>query len=284
MTRSLMAPAVTLLALAVGAGCSKSSPSSGESTASSAAPTAVGPVQGVASAIKNAIAPSSQPFEGDVNIRVVEASRPTPEAVSLQLKADKIRFNANANGAGGPMGSGILRLKDKKMITIIDAQKKYVEIDFGGAGPGAMRGPGPTGAGTNAVPSAPPKIDKTGHHETIAGHDCEDWNLESNGRKALVCMASDLGTFDFGSLEGHSFVPDFVKHEIFGSAAAFPLKLVDYDATGKEKTHVEVTHIEHKTEDDSVFEPPAGYTKLDMGNLGALGGFGGHVPPHAPTP
>jgi Domain of unknown function (DUF4412) len=174
--------------------------------------------------------------------------------------------------------SGILLLKEKKMITLIDAQKKYMEMDLGGFGPGAAHGFPPAGAASNANAATPPKIEKTGHHETIAGHDCEDWNaVDANGHKALLCMASDVGAFDFGSMGAASFVPDFAKHGILGGDV-FPLKLVDYDTAGKEKTHVEVTRIERKAEDDALFAPPAGYTKLDMGNLGAMGGFGGRMP------
>jgi hypothetical protein len=274
------------LVVAMGAGCSKSSPSSGESsTGSSAAPPAsAAPVTGIAGAIKNAIAPNTQPFEGDIALSLVDASHPAPEVMSLQLKANKIRFNAGAKGQGGQAASGILLLKEKKMITVIDAQKKYMEIDLGGFGPGAAHGFPPAGAASGASAATPPKIEKTGHHETIAGHDCEDWNLvDANNHKALMCMASDVGAFDFGGMEGASFLPDFVKRGLFGDSA-FPLKLVDYDSAGKEKTHVEVTHIERKPEDDALFAPPAGYTKLDLGNLGAaMGGFGGHAP-RPPTP
>lgn len=283
MIQSRMAPAVTLLALAVVAGCSKGSPSSGgPSSASSAAPSAE-PSKGLVGAIKNAIAPNAQPFEGDISARIVEASRPAPQVMTLQLKADKIRFNADAKGAGGQPVSGILLLKEKKMITVLDAQKKYIEMDLGGVGPGAMHGFPPAAGAGSASAATPPKIEKTGHHETIAGHDCEDWNVvDANGHKALLCMASDVGTFDFGGMGASSFVPDFVKHAIFGGDV-FPLKLVDYDSAGKERTHVEVTSIERKPEADALFAPPAGYTKLDMGNLGAMGGFGGHMP-HMPTP
>ena len=151
------------------------------------------------------------------------------------------------------------------MITVMDAQKKYMEIDLGGFGfgPGAARGFPPAAAASGASAATPPKIEKTGHHETIAGHDCEDWNLvDANNHKALLCMASDVGAFDFGGMEGASFLPDLVKHGLFG-ASAFPLKLVDYDNAGKEKTHIEVTRIERKTEDDALFAPPAGYAKFE---------------------
>src|ERR1700722_10256477 len=257
MIRSPFVSVLVLFAL----GCSKGSTSSDPSGAASAS----SPTSGIVGALKNAIAPNSQPFEGEIAIQVVESSRPAPQTMVLQLKAQKIRFNTDTKAANGQQASGIIDLKEKKMITLLDAQKKYMEIDFGNFNPSAVRGMPPTSgaSGPTATSNAtPPKIDKTGHHETVAGHDCEDWNLVegSTGHKALMCMASDIGAFDFGSMEGASFLPSFLKGGLFGGAV-FPIKLVDFDDAGKEKAHMEATRIERKAEDDANFTPPAGYTK-----------------------
>jgi hypothetical protein len=199
------------------------------------------------------------------------------------FKDQKIRFNIGT--LIGPHATwGIMDLKDKKMITVMDAQKKYMEMDLGAENP--MMGHGmPPGAppAAPATDSSPPKIEKTGKHETVAGHDCEDWNVTNakSGDKGMLCMASDLGSFDFNSMGGASFAPSFYHPSIF-SEPVIPIKIIGYDATGKEKSHVEVTKIDKKSEDDSNFVPPPGYTKFDMASMGGLGGMP-HMPPNMPN-
>ena len=65
------------------------------------------------------------------------APRP-PQTMVLQLKGQKIRFNADAATTGGHGGAGIIDLKDKKMITMIDPPKKYLEMDMNSASQAAM--------------------------------------------------------------------------------------------------------------------------------------------------
>jgi hypothetical protein len=280
MRTLLLAPVVVLLALPALA-CNKSSgdqPATDTPSPSAAPSAAPAPTTGVITALKNAVAPSA--FEGEITVSSVQASRPA-QTMTILIKGDKVRFNAD-KGAGGRAGSGIVDLKDKKMITMIDVQKKYVEMDLGGFNPAAAHGipAQPTGS----APATPPKVDKTGKHETVAGHDCEDWNITSSSGKSVVCMASDVGAFDFASLTGAAFVPSFMQGGIFGGSV-FPLKAVELDEAGKEKSRIEVTHIDRKPEDDSNFAPPAGYTKLDLAGMGGMGamGFGAHGPhPTAP--
>ena len=47
----------------------------------------------------------------------------------------------------------------------------------------------------------------------------------------------------------------------------FPLRVVGLDRSGKETFRMEVTSIEKQTLPDSLFVPPADYTKMDMGGM-----------------
>ena len=292
MRNLCLLPCALLLVL----GCNKSSSSAADSPSSAApgagsggaaqAPAAGG--GGVLGAMKSALSPSSA-FEGEMTLQVIDAKHPAPQTMNIQFKGSKIRFNADAK-AGGHVGSGIMDLKAKKMLTIMDQQKKYMEFDFGAGNPMAAMGhPGMPGAmpgmpaANPGAPVTPPKIDKTGKHESVAGHDCEDWNInDADGRHGTVCMAKDLGGLDFVGLSGGlPFAPSFLTGGTF-EGTEFPLKFVDYDAQNKETMRAEITKIDKKSEDDSVFSPPPGYTKLDLGNLGAFGAMGGHGGPGMP--
>jgi hypothetical protein len=279
---------LVIAALPIAFACSKSSseeaaPAPGASGAS--APSAAAPAQGqgVVAALKSAV--TSKPFEGEATLTMTDDMHPTPQTVVLMFKDQKIRYNIGT--LIGPHATwGIMDLKDKKIVTVMDAQKKYMEMDLGAENPMMGHGMAPGAPAMTAPPtdSTPPKIEKTGKHETIAGHDCEDWNVTSpkDSHKGMLCMASDLGSFDFNSLGGASFASSFYHPSLF-SEPVIPIKIIGYDATGKEKSHIEVTKIEKKPEDDSNFVPPAGYTKFDMGSLGGLGGGMPHMPPNMPN-
>ena len=50
------------------------------------------------------------------------------------------------------------------------------------------------------APSTPPKIEKTGKKETIAGYACDVWNITSEGKRSEVCMAEGLSWIDMSDL------------------------------------------------------------------------------------
>jgi hypothetical protein len=259
--------------------------SAASSTSGAAAPPAPTST-GILGALKSAVAPSN-PFEGEIAFTVTDAGHPAGQTMQVQFKGGKIRFNAEGK-TGGHMGAGIMDLKNKKLLTIMDAQKKYMEFDFNDATSAAMMSHGVPGApgAMPGAPSSPPKVEKTGKHETVAGHDCEDWTMtDADGRHGTVCMAKDLGGLDFAGLSGGTpLLASYFSSGPF-DGTEFPLKFADYDAQNKEKMRAEVTKIDKKAMDDALFQPPAGYTKLDLGNLGAFGGMGGHgggMPPGMP--
>ncbi len=279
MRKGIVAAALVVLALA----CNKTSSSADlpldqpAATSGATTPAPAPTTTGALGALKSALTGNTQPFEGEITVTSTHANHPAPETMLIALKGQRIRFSTEAKGPGG---AGILDLKDKKIIMTMDAQKKFIEMDLGSFNPAAAHGmpmPAAPAAGT-AAPATPPKIDKTGKHETVAGHDCEDWTItDSNGHKAVVCMASDVGAFDFGGMEAASFVPSFLRGGFFGGPV-FPLKAVELDEAGKETSRIEATRIERKSLDDATFAPPPGYTKLDLGNMGGMGTLGaGHM-------
>jgi hypothetical protein len=118
-----------------------------------------------------------------------------------------------------------------------------------------------------------PKVTSTGKIETIAGVTCQHWLI---GDKMDMCLAQGLGYFggvSSGILDKvqnpamrEKFKaqldanPEFAK---FAEGGAFPLKIVNIE-NGQSKTIMEVTNVERKSLDDSLFTVPADYKKTEI--------------------
>ena len=118
-----------------------------------------------------------------------------------------------------------------------------------------------------------PKVTSTGETETIAGFTCRHWLIGDKD----VCMAKGLGYFVEGGsggfldrlqspalrekykaqLDGN---PEFAK---FAEVGAFPLKIAVIE-NGQPRVIMEVTRIERKSLDDSLFTVPADYKKMEI--------------------
>lgn len=117
-----------------------------------------------------------------------------------------------------------------------------------------------------------PKVTSTGETETIAGFTCRHWLIGDN-QDLDVCLAKGLGYYGGGSggildklrdpalrekakaqLDAN---PDFAK---FVESGAFPLKMAVIE-NGRPRVIMEVTRIERKPLDDSLFTVPADYRK-----------------------
>lgn len=210
-------------------------------------------------------------FEGAIAMSVTNPHG--TENLSFLTKGGKLRVDAPAHN--GETAHLVFDPKAEKTIVIIDSKKMYMEI--GQHSPmmnaaGAMGG----GAGAKAAPDSSTSLVKTGKHETIAGTDCEDWTVtHSNGKHAEMCVAQGVSFFDFTAMRPGA-VPSNPWADKLKSEQAFPLRVVDVDATGKETSRMLVTSIEKKPVEDSLFAPPADYSPLSIpGFAGGMPGAGG---------
>jgi uncharacterized protein DUF4412 len=131
----------------------------------------------------------------------------------------------------------------------------------------AMQMPIPHAA--DATVTKPPTITRTGKHETIAGYDCEDWEIVSaGGNHESTCVAQGLPFFDFSALAGpaggHSWAEELRDKN------AFPLRAVDLDPSGKEISRMEVTRIDKRPVDDTAFTVPPRFHVMDVPNAANL--------------
>jgi hypothetical protein len=188
-------------------------------------------------------------FEGDVTMHTTSSHGP-PQDLTFHVKGQKLRVDVPEQR--GEQAHAIFDQSTNKILVVMDTQKMYMELD-------------PSAAQAHAAAAhAPATVTETGKHETVAGTDCEDWDIvEASGKRASVCIAKGLAFFDFGGGmrpgggESASAWMDELR-----AKKAFPLKAVETDATGKEISRMEVTKIEKKSLDDSLFTVPAGYRSM----------------------
>ncbi|MEO7113699.1 MAG: DUF4412 domain-containing protein [Polyangiaceae bacterium] len=246
-------------------------------------------------------------LEGEVDIAATGKDPGKPDKtvnVALMVKGNKFRTDmpAGINGAE-KLGHiyGIVDSDAKKAFIVIDNQKEVVEIDMNTIGEQvkSMAPPTshPTAAGTAEPPKYPPKITKTGKTDTVAGYSCEIWDIQNtepgDKSKADVCVAQQgVSWFHFpitGAPAEYAALGELVD------GSHFPLRAV---VTGKDGTteqgRVEVTKIDKKPLDASLFIPPPSYKVVTiqeamqgfmaaaMGGAGGAGGIPGGLghPPH----
>ncbi len=185
-------------------------------------------------------------FEGEITLHTTRGNDATEMVV--KAKQDKLRFETTANGQAT---AAIFDPTQNKVFMLMDAQKAYMEVDF--SSPSAPQ------ANVDAKAAS---AEKTGKKETVAGIDCEDWTVKDpSGKHTEVCLADGLAFFDLDGVKGGSS-SSFSKQ--LREKKQFPLKSVDFDASGKETSRTEATKIEKKKLDDSMFQVPSGYQKVSL--------------------
>lgn len=190
----------------------------------------------------------SDGFEGEIAMRVTRPSV-APSEMTFAAKGAEARLDLVA--PDGQKSRAIVRA-DGKTVLVVDAQKAWTEMDMTKA----------AAAVAEADPSGNPTVNHTGKHETIAGRDCEDWEIKhTSGKRTDTCIAEGLVAFDFGALLPGA-APASSKDEAHAKRL-FPLRSVEYDAGGKETSRMEVTRIEEKKVEATTFEVPSGYTRID---------------------
>lgn len=199
-------------------------------------------------------------FEGEITMNATRAKGSGPSQLVIGIKKPKYRVDATGNvQTSNPMMSGgatlLLDPPQKKGWALIPAQKKAIVLDFDKMK--ASKVPGiNTGPGTKAN-EPPPKIEKTGKKETIAGYECEIWNVTAqSGARSEVCMADGITWIDLGDLGWSS--PELTVGAVATGANKFPLRIVSGDVT------LVATKIDKKKLDDARFVVPPDYQVIDV--------------------
>lgn len=204
----------------------------------------------------------AQGFEGVVTLKLT-GDRGPMEMVQ-QVKGDKVRSEMNMGGRGGVM---IMDGAAQTMTMLMPSEKMYMTMDLRGGGP--MGGP--------PAPREAPKITKLGTSETIAGRACDNYLVDGE-QDFEICAAKGLGFFMMGSGPGArrgpmGRMPDFRDPAFMQQYrdGFYPLRITEVTG-GTRKPMMEVTKIEPKPLDASLFQVPAGYQQMSMpGGMGPGG-------------
>ena len=202
-------------------------------------------------------------------MKVTSSGRDGSQTIAMSMKEGFMRTDvATPQGAAGM----IVDFKGHQMIILMGAQKMYM---------------------VRAIPDAPAQTQgsagqkgdlvDTGVKETILGYTCTKYTYTGAKETSEIWVTDQLGTF--GGLF-HGGGPGGPRQATPGWESAlkgkafFPMRVVATTSGNKTST-MEVTSVEKASLPDSLFSPPDGWRKFDMGAMmgGAMqGAFPGGRP------
>lgn len=256
-----------LLTATFGAACGGATPNSTSSSSPSAS---------------SSSARVGEAFEGEVTSKMFIGDKMMETRYAIKGTRNRIETNFPQESAGARLLQTSVTLMDLSSGTttmLIPQTKTYLTMNWAEMA---------DEMGKVAEKDSPidfPKVTSTGKTETIAGYNCEHWLI---GDKTDVCMAKGLGYFGgggsgdiLGKLKNLALRekikaqldtnPEFAK---FVEGGAFPLKMAQIE-NGQSKTIMEVTGIERKSLDDSLFTVPADYKKTEIPGMPGMPGMPG---------
>lgn len=197
----------------------------------------------------------SQSFEGEIVMKVTDKDQDTPQTIDYYCKGSKIRFESqNHEGMGGAM---VLDTKSYDALILMPAQKMYMAYNYKSV----------LGSVSDTMSKAMEKgnVKMTGETKNINGYTCEKWTFkDDDGTTGEAWMTKGIGNFFFfdNPMGGRSDQPEWQKK--LTNEGYFPMMVTTKNEDGEVESTMEVTKIEPKSLDESLFSPPAGYKKMDM--------------------
>jgi hypothetical protein len=184
-------------------------------------------------------------FEGEIEMVTTGTfSSSSSTKMLFTIKKDKLRIEL----PGMPLVNFVFLIDGakKKMWWLTPSTKSYIEM------------PMPTTTPTTTTTK--PTATKTGKTDTVAGYSCDEWQVTDSVShvRTLTCVSSGLSFLGLGAsplkdLGGGTWM------DALGTTG-FPLRAETFDASGTLINKMEATRIEKKSEPDSLFEIPPGYT------------------------
>jgi hypothetical protein len=195
-------------------------------------------------------------FEGEIELRTsspgIATTTPTTTTTTVfRVKGDRLRCEVSM----APVSFVYIIDSSRRVSYLVDnTGKSYTKI--------AMKDPAPDASAPGATPPARRKVGTA----VVAGHPCTLYESSTTTGtttvRAEVCTADDLGSPMLGPV-GKLFGAGPMT--LFGGGTGFPLRMRTFDGSGALLYSMEATRVENKSEPDSLFEPPPGYTESDAG-------------------
>jgi hypothetical protein len=187
-----------------------------------------------------------QGFEGAITARM-SGPQGAPGEVTYLVKGDRFRMDMASRG----MSIYMLHEGNGSTYMVMPAQRMYMET-------------GQVTAEQQAQKKAP-DIKMTGKKETVAGYECEHMLITSDNETWDVCATKGLGSFTAMTNPMGRGAPAAATAWQRLGRDMFPLKVI---RPGGSDITFEVTKVEKKSIDASLFALPDGFTKMDMGRMG----------------
>jgi hypothetical protein len=218
---------------------------------------------------------SAATFEGKVTMTMTATgSKDGSQTINYSIKEGYMRMDVTGVKGGGAF---ITDFKNRQIIILIPQQRMYMVKSL--PDPSTYQKPATPGAIPRTSDTSHTSFRDTGVKETILGYECEKYEVTTSKATTDIWATDQLGMFGGLSMAGasgrHSPAPQEWESVIKGSGF-FPLRVSSNDG-GKEKFRLEVTAVEKTSLPDSLFTPPDGWHKFDLGSM--LGGaFQGAFP------
>jgi hypothetical protein len=250
-------PLALLLTATFGASCggAKRNPASDSSAASSAPPSSTAGAGAV--------------FEGTITAKM--SGEKQPAEIRYAIKGNRTRFEVMSPQGGSQMSVMLMDMSSGAQTTLIPRNKTYMTMNWREMADEITKVTGKGASGDF------PKVTSTGKTDTVAGLTCRHW-LFGDKQDMDMCLANGMGYFGFGGQSGGMLdklknlaLRDKIKAQLdtnpefakFVEGGAFPLKMERIE-NGQSKTIMEVTSVERKSLDDSLFTVPADYKKIEI--------------------
>jgi hypothetical protein len=114
----------------------------------------------------------------------------------------------------------------------------------------------------------------------VAGYTCEEWEVATDHREGSVCIADQGASWFRLPIPGIPTEYAWMS-EVF-DGKHFPLRFIGYEKNGTESGRIEVTKMEKKALDATLFDIPAGYKVVDLEQM--MQGIPGMARGPMPTP
>jgi len=206
---------------------------------------------------------------------MTSSSNEGTQSLSMSMKEGYMRTDIQSQR--GTM-SAIFDSKNSQMLILMPQQRMYMVQPV--PQPGSTPAPN-AAAGSNTT------LTDTGVKETILGYVCSKFVASSPEGTSQIWVTDQLGTFPGlfhgagGPMGRRPQAPSSWESALKGHNF-FPMRVVT-TANGKGTFRLEVTAVEKMSLPDSLFAPPEGWRKLDMGSM-MNGAFPGGMSASRPSP
>jgi hypothetical protein len=203
-------------------------------------------------------------FEGKLSLSI-SSGKGQSQVLDYSIKGSSMRIDMTAEGQSF---ANIMDLQKMEMLMLMPSEQMYMVMPIKESLDKAM----------DQAVEKDATIEKTGRTETILGYKCDEYVTKDRKSTTEIWIAQGLGTFmglgnnggGMGGMFGGKSKAAEGWEAKFKGKPGFPLRVVSRDAKSKETFRMEATKIEPGSLPASLFQPPEGWQKFQMPNMGDM--------------